>query len=131
MTVSGRFASPHCFLAPVQDLEILTRQYRYPCLAIRSLLDLVALEQELETLLRRPVDVVTEGSLAPSIRQRITKVTRKRRSEIPSRQIAGMRNRLTHAYFGVDLDLAWRVIERDLAPPATAVGELLEASTDG
>jgi len=38
----------------------------------RSLLDLVALEQELETLLRRPVDVLTEQSLAPSLRQRVT-----------------------------------------------------------
>lgn len=37
----------------------------------RSLLDLVALEQELEALLRRPVDVLTKESLAPSIRQRI------------------------------------------------------------
>jgi uncharacterized protein len=37
----------------------------------RSLLDLVALAQELEELLRRRVDVLTEDSLAPSIRQRI------------------------------------------------------------
>ena len=38
----------------------------------RSLLDLVALAQELEELLRRPVDVLTPDSLAPSIRQRIS-----------------------------------------------------------
>jgi predicted nucleotidyltransferase len=37
----------------------------------RSLLDLVGLAQELESLLRRRVDVLTEDSLAPSIRQRI------------------------------------------------------------
>lgn len=37
----------------------------------RSLLDLVGLAQELEALLRRRVDVLTEDSLAPSIRQRI------------------------------------------------------------
>jgi uncharacterized protein with HEPN domain len=62
--------------------------------------------------------------------KQLSEATRKRRSEIPWRQIAGMRDRLTHAYFGVDLDLVWRVIERDLAPLDTAVGELLESPTD-
>ena len=38
----------------------------------RSLLDLVALEQELEALLHCPVDVLTEQSLAPAIRQRVS-----------------------------------------------------------
>ena len=38
----------------------------------RSLLDLVALAQELEELLERPVDVLTEQSLAPAIRERVT-----------------------------------------------------------
>lgn len=38
----------------------------------RSLLDLVALEQELESLLNRPVDVLTTQSLAPAIRARVT-----------------------------------------------------------
>lgn len=37
----------------------------------RSLFDLVALEQELEALLHRRVDVLTEDSLDPAIRARI------------------------------------------------------------
>ena len=37
----------------------------------RSLLDLVGLEQELEELLRRKVDVLTDASIHPAIRQRI------------------------------------------------------------
>ena len=39
--------------------------------------------------------------------------TRARRPEVPWKQIGGMRDRLTHAYFGVDLGLVWRVVERD------------------
>ena len=38
----------------------------------RSLLDLVGWEQDLETLLGRAVDVLTEASLHPLLRERIT-----------------------------------------------------------
>ena len=38
----------------------------------RSLLDLVALEQDLEELLQRKVDVLTDESIHPAIRQPIT-----------------------------------------------------------
>ena len=38
----------------------------------RSLLDLVGLEQELEELLQRKVDVLTDESIHPALRQRIT-----------------------------------------------------------
>lgn len=38
----------------------------------RSLVDLVGLEQELEELLRRKVDVLTDGSIHPRLRSRIT-----------------------------------------------------------
>jgi uncharacterized protein len=37
----------------------------------RSLLDLIAIEQDLEDLLGRPVDVVTRKSLSPYIRDRV------------------------------------------------------------
>jgi predicted nucleotidyltransferase len=37
----------------------------------RSLLDLVGLKQDIEDLLRRPVDLVTEAALSPYIRSRV------------------------------------------------------------
>ena len=60
--------------------------------------------------------------------KRLSDQTRARRPEIPCKQIAGMRDRLTHAYFGVDLGLVWRVVERDLQALETAVAVLVETS---
>ena len=33
---------------------------------------------------------------------------------VPWSQIIGMRNVLAHRYFGIDVDLVWSVVERDL-----------------
>ena len=37
----------------------------------RTLLDVIALEQDLEALLGRPVEVLTDGGLSPYLQQRI------------------------------------------------------------
>ena len=57
--------------------------------------------------------------------KQLSDTTKERRPEIPWKQIAGMRDRLTHDYFGVDLVLVWRVVERDLRALKAAVGALL------
>jgi uncharacterized protein with HEPN domain len=34
--------------------------------------------------------------------------------KIPWHQMAGMRNRIVHDYFGLDLDIIWHVVANDL-----------------
>jgi len=39
---------------------------------------------------------------------------KKRYSEIPWKKMAGMRDKLIHEYFGVDLRRVWNVVEKDI-----------------
>ncbi len=34
--------------------------------------------------------------------------------DVPWHQIAGLRNRIVHEYFGLDLELIWQVVQHDL-----------------
>ena len=47
-------------------------------------------------------------------------------SEIPWRQIAGLRNVLAHQYLGVDVRLVWNVVQNHLPPLREAIVTLLE-----
>jgi uncharacterized protein with HEPN domain len=53
---------------------------------------------------------------------------------IPFAAIYGMRNQLSHGYFAIDLDVVWKVIERDIpnlrTEPELALAALDTPSTD-
>ena len=50
---------------------------------------------------------------------------RKRYSAIPWADVAGIRDRLAHAYFGVNMKLVWQVVQRDIAPLRQTVERML------
>ena len=39
---------------------------------------------------------------------------RRAHAQIPWPQIAGLRNRIVHDYFGLDLELIWEIVQHDL-----------------
>jgi uncharacterized protein with HEPN domain len=57
----------------------------------------------------------------------LSEATRSRRADIPWRQIAGMRDKLIHQYFGVNLELVWSTVEIEIPRLKKAVEELLGA----
>ncbi len=46
--------------------------------------------------------------------KRIPQGVRARHSDIPWRDVAGMRDKLIHEYHGVDLEIVWRTVQEDV-----------------
>jgi uncharacterized protein with HEPN domain len=55
---------------------------------------------------------------------------RQKAPDIEWKKITGMRHVLVHDYFGIDRDIVWTAVERELGPLKTSLARLLEDRYD-
>ena len=57
----------------------------------------------------------------------VTSETRRRHEAIPWRAVVGMRNRLIHGYFDIDLDRVWDTVTANLPPLVADLERVVES----
>jgi len=58
----------------------------------------------------KAVEIVGEAA------NQVSQAAREQLPKIPWADVVGMRNRLVHAYFDINLDILWRTVQGDLPP---------------
>lgn len=73
-------------------------------------MEYVDFKKERKTLFAviRGIEVIGEAT------KNIPRTIRSRYPEIPWNDMAGMRDKLIHEYFGVDIDVLWKTVQQDL-----------------
>ena len=73
----------------------------------------------------RSLEVIGEAA------KNIPEDLRSKAAEIPWKYMAGMRDKLIHEYFGVDLSIVWTVIHSELPPLRPGIERLLAMQGNG
>lgn len=60
---------------------------------------------------------------------RVSADCKARHPTLPWIEMIGMRNRLTHAYFEIDLNIVWRVVSYDLPPLLIEIEKIITLET--
>jgi len=67
----------------------------------------------------RALEIIGEAT------KHIPEAPRNRHPEVPWREMAGMRDKLTHEYFGINLEVVWRTIKNDLPALRPLIAQML------
>ena len=57
--------------------------------------------------------------------KKIPTTLKKKHPDIPWRQISGMRDKLVHEYFGINIKVVWKTIVEDIPPLKPLMGKML------
>ena len=85
-------------------------------------MDFAAFQQDDKTYsaVVRKLEVIGEAT------KQVPDEIRQRKPEIPWKEMAGMRDRLIHAYFAIDVKLVWRTIHDYLPTTRSQISEILQ-----
>jgi uncharacterized protein with HEPN domain len=69
--------------------------------------------------------VIRQLEIAGEAAKHVSPVFRKKYSEVPWKDMAGMRDKLIHDYFGVDVEAVWLTVREDLPKLKPSLERLL------
>jgi uncharacterized protein with HEPN domain len=72
----------------------------------------------------RAIEIIGEAT------KNIPEYIRSKYPDVPWKRMAGMRDKLIHEYFGVDLEIVWETIEQDLPPLKEIIQKVMEDIND-
>jgi len=98
-------------LEAISEIELYTREAGLAEFLSNSMMRFASIKQ---------IEIIGEAA------NFITAETKGKFNSIEWNQITGMRHILVHEYFGVDADLIWQVIMKDLPSLKAKVNQLLE-----
>lgn len=68
----------------------------------------------------RQIEIIGEAT------KRLSREIRGKHSEIPWKDMAGMRDKLIHDYLGVDIDAVWDTVKRDVPTMKNKLEDIIE-----
>ena len=81
-------------------------------------------DRKLVLALVKDLEIVGEAA------NQVTEPTRLCFVQIPWQQVIGMRNRLVHAYFDINLDILWKTVKEDLPGLISLVESVIKPDSD-
>lgn len=69
----------------------------------------------------RSIEIIGEAT------KNIPKTLKNKHREIPWKKMAGIRNKLIHEYFGIDIEILWKTITEDIPPLKIFIQNILES----
>ncbi len=72
----------------------------------------------------RALEIIGEAS------KKIPEAVKRQNPDLPWRDMAGIRDKLIHEYFGLNLQVVWKTLNEDLPKLKPAISDMLEKATN-
>jgi len=69
--------------------------------------------------------IIRSLEVAGEAAKNVPAALRKKYPDIPWKKMTGMRNKLIHEYFGIDIEILWKVVKEDLPAVRPSVEKML------